>query len=62
VSERSSNISCNEYSRGQGQFPRGPPGARFDPYGPPSNPYGGPDFDDLPPPGAPPGGYDNMFM
>ena len=41
--------------RGRGSFP---PGARFDPYGPPGMPFPpGPDPDDLPPPGM-----GNMFL
>lgn len=56
---------------GPNRLPRGavPPGARFDPFGPPSrpgfppnfqgggNPFGGPDNDDLPPPG-----YNDMYL
>lgn len=34
-----------------------PPGARFDPYGPPGTYFGEPDNDEPPPPG-----YDNMFL
>jgi len=45
-------------NRGRGAFPPPPPGARFDPYGPPrggGNPtgFGEPDRDDMPPPGGP---------
>ncbi|KAI0231071.1 Proteasome inhibitor PI31 subunit [Lamellibrachia satsuma] len=41
------------------QLPRGavPPGARFDPFGPPGVHRGEPDNDEAPPPG-----YDDMFM
>lgn len=48
---------------GGGRPPGIPPGARFDPYGPPINPRGGiPDHNELQPPGPPPGGYNNMFL
>jgi len=50
-------------SRGRGNLPPGhPPGARFDPFGPPGtgNRFGNPDNDDLPPPKG--SGYDNMFL
>jgi len=47
------------YSLGRGRGGRGrgghPPGARYDPYGPPGFPE--PDFDDLPPPG-----FDNSLL
>jgi len=44
--------------RGRGFAPPPPPGARFDPYGPPGFPgSGNPDNDDLPPPG-----YGNMYL
>lgn len=45
--------------RGRGYPPLHPPGARFDPFGPPSFNYGDPDPDDLPPPNGP---YNNMFL
>jgi len=44
-------------SRGSGGYRGPPPGARFDPYGPPNN-----DFSDINPDEPPPPGFDNMFL
>lgn len=53
----------DQFGRGRGNLPRGhPPGARFDPFGPPGsgNRFGNPDNDEMPPPKG--SGYDDMFM
>jgi len=41
----------NDFRRGRGNRGRGPPGARFDPFGPPGGGFGNPNNDHLPPPG-----------
>ena len=43
--------------RGRGAPPGVPPGARFDPFGPPGAGNFDPDFDDAPPPN-----FNNMFL
>jgi len=49
------------FNGGRGDIPPPPPGARYDPFGPPTRgtPFGEPDRDDMPPPGGP--NYD-MFL